>query len=104
MVKTVSKRVATGAAEMDTAEWNNVGQFLRKVYAVGEDMKSIANGLDPEKKKKAAALIDDLKKYSKAADGPTGSKNGPEFLAYAKKITGIFDDFLDLLNDVPDEL
>lgn len=89
---------------MDKTEWNNVGQFLRKVYSVGDDMKSIANGLDPEKKKAAAILIEDLKKYSKAADAPTGTQNGPEFLAYASKVTTILDNFLDLLSDVPDEL
>lgn len=100
----VSKRVSEGASEMDKTEWNNVGQFLRRVYAVGEDMKSMANGFDPEKKKKAATLVEDLRKYSKAADAPTGSANGPEFLAYAKKLTGILDEFLDLMSDVPDEL
>lgn len=89
---------------MDKTEWNNVGQFLRKVYAVGDDMKSIASGLDPEKKKAATVLIEDIKKYSKAADAPTGSQNGPEFLAYATKIITILDDFLNLLSDVPDEL
>jgi hypothetical protein len=89
---------------MDKTEWNNVGGFLRKVYAVGDDMKSIAGGFDAEKKAKAAALVEDLKKYSKAADAPTGSQDGPQFLAYSKKIVGIFDDFLDLLSDVPDEL
>ena len=89
---------------MNKEEWNNVGQFLRRVYAVSDDMKSIANGFDPEKKSKAATLADDLKKFSKAADGPTGSQNGPEFLAYAKKIASIFDDFLDLMSDVPDEI
>lgn len=90
---------------MDKTEWNNVGQFLRKVYAVSEDMKAIASGFyDPAKKKRASELIDDIKKVSKAADAPTGSQNGPEFLVYAKKITSILDEFLDLLRDVPDEL
>jgi hypothetical protein len=90
---------------MDKKEWDNLGQFLRKLYALSEDLKSISGGFyEPEKKKKAAELIDDLKKYSKAADGPTGSQNGPEFLAYAKKLSSILDDFLDLLQDVPDEI
>jgi len=103
-LQTISKRVSEGASEMDKTAWNNVGGFLRKVYAVGDDMKSIASGLDAEKKTKAATLVEDLKKYSKAADAPTGSQNGPEFLAFSKKMVGIFDEFLDLLSDVPDEL
>jgi hypothetical protein len=90
---------------MDDKEWNNVGTFLRKVYAVSDDMKAIAGGFyEPEKKKKAAELINDLKKYSKAADAPTGTQNGPEFLAYAKKLSMILDDFFELLQDVPDEI
>lgn len=90
---------------MDKTEWNNVGQFLRKLYSVSDDMKAIAGGFsEPDKKKRAAELIDELKKYSKAADAPTGSQNGPEFLAYAKKLSSIVDEFLDLMSDVPDEL
>ena len=85
---------------MDKTEWNNVGGFLRKIYAAGEDMKSIASGLDSEKKKKAMVLVDEVKKLSKAAD----AKNGPEFLTYSKKLVSVFDEFLDLLSDVPDEL
>jgi hypothetical protein len=101
----LQKRVAGYASEMDKKEWDNVGQLLRKVYATSEDMKSIAGGFyEPEKKKKAAALVDDIKKISKAADASTGSRNGPEFLAYSKKLISSFDEFLDLLQDVPDEL
>jgi cytochrome c556 len=97
--------VAGSASEMDEKEWDNVSQFLRKIYATSEDMKSIAGGFyDPEKKKKAAALIDDVKKLSKAANVPAGSQNGPDFLAYSKKLISSFDEFLDLLQDVPDEL
>ena len=90
---------------MDKEEWNNVGQFLRKVYSVSEDMKAISGGFyDSSKKKRASELIDEIKKFSKAADAPTGSQNGAEFLPYAKKIVSILDEFLDLLSDVPDEL
>lgn len=93
------------SSEMDKKEWDNVGQFLRKVYATTDDMKSIAAGFyDPDKKKKAATLIDDVKKLSKSADASTGSQNGPEFLTYSKKVLSSYDEFLELLQDVPDEL
>lgn len=93
------------SVQLDQAEWENVQIFLRKVYSVSEDMKAIASGFyDPEKKKAAASLIDDLKKYSKAADKPAASENAAEFLAYTKKLSSIVDDFLDLLQDVPDEI
>jgi len=100
----VQKRVEQGASEMDKVEWDNVGAFLRRVYGVSEDMKAIASGFDSAKKQRAAELIDNLKKFSKAADAPTGTQNAPEFLAYAKKLTSILDEFLDLLSDVPDEI
>lgn len=90
---------------MDKKEWDNVGQFLRRVYTVSDDMKGIATGLyEPNKKEKAGQLIDALKKVSKAADASTGSQSGPEFLVYAKKLDNIFEEFLELLRDVPDEL
>ena len=89
---------------MDKAEWNNVGAFLRRVYGVSEDMKAIAGGFDSAKKQRASELIENLKKFSKAADAPTGTQNAAEFLAYAKKLTSILDEFLDLLSDVPDEI
>ena len=90
---------------MDKKEWDNVGQFLRKLYAVSEDMKAIAGGFyETDKKKKAAELIDDLKKTAKAADGPASAQNKSEYLAYSKKLASIVDDFLDLLRDVPDEI
>mmetsp|Transcript_22799 Transcript_22799/g.56331 ORF Transcript_22799/g.56331 Transcript_22799/m.56331 type:complete len:109 (+) Transcript_22799:98-424(+) len=100
----IQKRVEQGASDMDKAEWNNVGAFLRRVYGVSEDMKAIASGFDSAKKPRASELIDSLKKFSKAADAPTGTQNATEFLAYAKKITSILDEFLDLLSDVPDEI
>jgi hypothetical protein len=90
---------------MDKTEWNNVGAFLRRVYGVSDDMKGIATGIyDATKKKRAAELIEELKKFAKAADVPTGKESGPEFLPYAKKLVSILDEFLDLLSDVPDEL
>lgn len=90
---------------MDKTEWNNVGAFLRRVYAVSDDMKGISSGFyDPAKKKRAGELIVDLKKFSKAADAPTGTQNGQEFLPYAKKLSSILDEFLDLMSDVPDEI
>lgn len=90
---------------MDKAEWNNIGGFLRRVYGVSEDMKAISAGFyDQEKKRKAAQLINDLKKFSKAADGPTGTQNAQEFLAFARKLSAILEEFLDLLQDVPDEI
>ena len=101
----VQKRVQQSADEMDKTEWNNVGAFLRRVYAVSDDMKAVASGFyDPAKKKRAGELIEDLKKVSKAADAPTGKQSGPEFLPYAKKMISILDEYLDLLSDVPDEL
>eukprot|EP00980_Cylindrotheca_fusiformis_P028114 scaffold22581_cov123-Cylindrotheca_fusiformis.AAC.11 len=90
---------------MDKTEWNNISAFLRRVYGVSEDMKSIAAGIyDPEKKKRASQLIEEVKKYSKGADASTGTQNAQEFLPYARKLTSILEDFLDLLQDVPDEI
>ena len=90
---------------MDKKEWDNVGQFLRRVYAISDDMKAISAGFyDPEKKKRAPELIDAIKKLSKEADSTTRAQDGPGFLAYGKKLDAIMEEFLELLRDVPDEL
>ena len=90
---------------MDQKEWDNVGQFLRQVYNTGDDMKSIAGGIfDPEKKKLALADSENLKKLAKSADVPANKQDGAGFLAIATKMDDVFEDFLDQLRDVPDEI
>ena len=68
-------------------------------------MKSIAGGIqDSDKKSKALSGSETLKKYDKAADGPVSKQDGEAFLAAAVKMDELFEDFLDQLRDVPDEL
>ena len=68
-------------------------------------MKGIAGGIfDPEKKKQALADAESLKKIAKGADVPVAKQDGPAFLAAAEKMDALFEDFLDQLRDVPDEL
>jgi hypothetical protein len=68
-------------------------------------MNSIASGFtDADKKRKGSELIEKVRKLSRAADVPVNDKNGPEFLLVSKKIRSAFDEFLDLLRDVPDEI
>ena len=104
-MQNVAKRVSSAANEMDKTEWQNVGGFLRKVYGVADnDMKAVASGLTPDKKKTAAELMDKLKKTARAADATCSADKATEFLAYGKTIESALDAFLDLLSDVPDEL
>jgi hypothetical protein len=68
-------------------------------------MKMIAGGIyDSEKKKKALEDAESLKKISKSADIPVNKHDGEGFLTLAYKMDDIFEDFLDQLRDVPDEL
>ena len=39
-------------------------------------MKYLANTMNPDNKAKATVLVDDLRKYSKAADAPAAAANG----------------------------
>jgi len=102
----VYNRVAKSSSEMDKKEWDNVGQFLRKLYGVAEnDMKDIANTMpDPAKRKRGLQLVDDMKRTAKAGDGPAGAQNASEFLKYDQKIVSILNEFMELLQDVPDEI
>lgn len=90
---------------MDGKEWDNISQFLRQIYQTGDDMKAIAGGIfDPENKKQALADADSLKKIAKSADVPANKQDGEGFLTLAYKMDDLFEDFLDQLRDVPDEL
>jgi hypothetical protein len=78
---------------------------LTYLFEAGDDMKSIAGGIyDPEKKTRALADSETLKKYAKAADIPVSRQDGEAFLTAANKMDELFEDFFEQLRDVPDEL
>lgn len=104
-LKSVSKRVAEQSSEIDKAEWDKIDQFLRTVYSAGEDMKVIAKGIyEPSKKTKADEDIKFLQNLVQAAQKPVSKQDAVGFGVVAAKLDGLFEDFFDLLRDVPDEL
>ena len=104
-LQAIKKRVSSSSSNMDKKEWENVSGFLRRVYGLSsDDMKSIASTMDATKKKQAMEYVDDIKKLTKSADGPAQNQDGAGFVAYADKIDATLDNFLALLQDVPDEL
>ncbi|CAB9499316.1 expressed unknown protein [Seminavis robusta] len=104
-LKGVATRVKDNSAEIDRKEWDNISQFLRQIYQSADDMKGIAGGIfDADKKKQALADAESLKKYAKAADGPVSNQDRQGFLAATVKMDDLFEDFLDQLRDVPDEI
>lgn len=97
--------MAESASEIDKKEWDNISKFLRATYSTGDDMKAVANGIyNPENKKRALGDIDQLRKYSQAADLSVNKQDGPGFVAVADKMEFYVSDFLDSLSDVPDEI
>mmetsp|Transcript_28418 Transcript_28418/g.60190 ORF Transcript_28418/g.60190 Transcript_28418/m.60190 type:complete len:203 (-) Transcript_28418:108-716(-) len=104
-LKSVAKRVAEQSSEIDKAEWDKIDNFLRTVYSSGEDMKVIAKGIyDPAKKTKADGDIKLLQSLVQAAQKPVSNKDAAGFGVVAAKADGLFEDFFDLLRDIPDEL
>lgn len=105
MPQVIEKRVSENASDIEKKEWDNIGGFIRRLYAAGDDMQVIAKGIyDPEKKSKAAEDIKQLQKYAKAAEGPVNKQDGGTFVAIMKKCEELIDDFFELLRDVPDEI
>jgi hypothetical protein len=101
----VKKRVTENADQLDKKEWDNIGKFLRSLYAAGEDLKAVASGIfDPDNKKRATEDIALIKKYAQAGDVPVSKGDATNFLPVLDKIIGLLDDFLDSLSDVPDEI
>lgn len=104
-LKSVAKRVSEQPDEITKEEWDKIDDFLRTVYSAGNDMKVISKGIfDPTKKEKADEDIKLLQKLVQAAQKPVAQKDSKGFSAIATKADGLFDDFLDQLRDVPDEL
>lgn len=104
-LKGVRTRVAESASAIDKREWDNIGQFLRAAYSVGDDMKAVASGIgDPDNKKRATDDIELLRKYAQAGDVSVSRQDASGFVAIAEKMSGLVDDFLDSLSDVPDEI
>ena len=101
----VRQRVAEAASEIDKAEWDNIGKFLRNAYSIADDMKAVGSGIaNPDKKKQALQDVEQLKKYAQAGDVSVNKKDGPGFVAVADKMQGLVEDFFEALNDIPDEI
>uniref|UniRef100_A0A6U0TBK4 Uncharacterized protein n=1 Tax=Eucampia antarctica TaxID=49252 RepID=A0A6U0TBK4_9STRA len=101
----VTKRVAENTDELDKKEWDNLSDFIRVLYKSGEDMKIVSKGIfDPEKKKKADEYIKFLQKLSQTGDEPISKQDRGALLAIFKKSAVVFDQFFELLRDVPDEI
>eukprot|EP00574_Skeletonema_japonicum_P009117 CAMPEP_0201717582 /NCGR_PEP_ID=MMETSP0593-20130828/3278_1 /ASSEMBLY_ACC=CAM_ASM_000672 /TAXON_ID=267983 /ORGANISM="Skeletonema japonicum, Strain CCMP2506" /LENGTH=196 /DNA_ID=CAMNT_0048207671 /DNA_START=31 /DNA_END=621 /DNA_ORIENTATION=- len=104
-LKSVAKRVAEQPDDITKEEWDKIDDFLRTVYSAGNDMKVISKGIfDPSKKEKADEDIKLLQKVVQAAQKPVAQKDVKGFSTIATKADSLFDDFLDQLRDVPDEL
>ena len=104
-LQSVARRVADQSSEIDKAEWDKIDNFLRTVYSAGEDMKFIAKGIyEPAKKTKADEDIKLLQSLVQVAQKPVSKQDAAGFGVIAAKADGIFEDFFDLLRDVPDEL
>ena len=99
----IGKRVKRGDNISDE-EWKNIALYLRKLYAVGDDMASIAKGLDRDKQAGATALVKSFKEDVKAIDPVITAKDVPKFLTAFQATAKQIDSFLVLLQDVPDEL
>lgn len=104
-LKSVAKRVAEQPDDITKEEWDKIDEFLRTVYSAGNDMKVISKGIfDPTKKAQAEEDIKLLQKLVQAAQKPVAQKDVKGFSTIATKTDGLFEDFLDQLRDVPDEL
>ncbi|KAL3764174.1 hypothetical protein ACHAWU_003986 [Discostella pseudostelligera] len=104
-LQSVAKRVTEQPSEINKAEWDKIDDFLRTVYSSGEDMKVIAKGIyDPTKKTKADEDIKLLQSLVQVAQKPISKQDAAGFGVVAAKADNLFEEFFDLLRDIPDEL
>jgi hypothetical protein len=101
----VKKRVSEGGADIEKAEWENVGKFLRDVYATGDDLKFLAGSIsNADNKKRALNDIDDLRKYAQAGDISVSKQDANGYLLVADKMEALINDFFAALTDVPEDI
>jgi hypothetical protein len=104
-ISTLKKRILDKEIELNKQEWDNIGQFLRRLYQSSEDMKSVAISIyDPEKKKAAVVTMEEVKKYSKAGEASVNDQDVTGIVVVLDKVDAIIADFLELLRDIPDEI
>ncbi|KAL7538706.1 hypothetical protein ACHAWF_006194 [Thalassiosira exigua] len=86
------------------AELKSVAKHVPE-YSTGDDMKVITKGIyDPAKKTKADEDVKLLQNLVQASQKVVSKKDAAGFGVVAAKADGLFEDFLDMLRDVPDEL
>ncbi|KAG5177417.1 hypothetical protein JKP88DRAFT_86003 [Tribonema minus] len=85
-------------------EWQNVQLYLRKMYQQGEELKGMAKGFAEPKRAQALALVEAVRAEARAADKPAGARDRDAFLAAQRSIEAKIGEFVDLFQDVPDEL
>lgn len=105
-MQAVKKRLTDGADEIDKKEWDNISKFLRNIYSTAEnDIKFVAKGIyNPDNKTRALAAAEQLKKYAQAGDVSASKQDAASLASILDKCSGLVDEFLDSLSDVPDEL
>lgn len=100
----VTKRVRDAAPEdISKEEWDNVGKFLRQIYTAAGDMKKLGIA-DPVKKKRGLELTQLMEKLAQAGDVTVTKQDKDKLLVILDKTKESFDEFFDLLRDVPDEI
>jgi hypothetical protein len=69
-----------------------------------DDMKFVGNSLVPDKKKQGQEIAEQLRKYSKGGESGINEQDAKALIAVLDKCDSLFQDFFDLLYDVPDEI
>ena len=67
-------------------------------------MKPMAKGFSEPKRSDAIKLADEIKNEAKASDKLAGKQDSEGFLAAHRSIAGKIKDYMELFNDIPDEL
>uniref|UniRef100_A0A7S3NJV4 Uncharacterized protein n=1 Tax=Aureoumbra lagunensis TaxID=44058 RepID=A0A7S3NJV4_9STRA len=89
---------------IDAKEWEAVGLFLRKLYDEGEDMIFITQNLDKTKQNAAKEIATRFRSSVKGADKPVREQDRPVVIYAYNETSALMRSFLELLQDVPDEL
>mmetsp|Transcript_3308 Transcript_3308/g.6733 ORF Transcript_3308/g.6733 Transcript_3308/m.6733 type:complete len:200 (+) Transcript_3308:2-601(+) len=94
----------SSSSPVDADQWKTLQLYIRKLYSVGDDMLFVGKGLDKDKKAEAEKIVNKFRTDVKAADKPAREQNVGEFKELMVMADSGLSSFLDLLQDVPDEI
>jgi len=101
----LSSSIKLRSAEISDEETQNIKRFLKQLANEYSDMELLGNGIpDAKKADEARRISKDFRKAVRQCDDAASDKNFAKIIEIYPQTASLLNDYLSLLQDVPDEL